>query len=492
MWHNFLQTISILLQGLKMHNINENLPVAVIGSGPIGLAAAAHLIARGLPVRLYEAARVIAPNLRDWGHVRLFSVWDQCVDEAAVSLLKKHGWRSPAGSMLPLGRDLVERYLEPLAATPEMATVIKTDARVLSISRLGLDRVSSRDRESRPFVIQFVDGNGGTRKELAHAVIDASGTWQNPNPLGADGWPAPGEATFRDRIAYGIPDVSGRERATYAGVRTLVLGGGHSAANALLDLAVVAEHEADTKITWAIRGNSLAKVFGGGSDDQLPARGELGDRLRELVNGGRLEVMLSFATTRLLQNGSGVLVEGLTADGVHRIGPFGRIIAATGQRPDFSFARELQLDLHPVVESTRALGPLIDPNIHSCGTVPPHGWRELAHTEPGYFVAGIKSYGRAPTFLLLTGYEQVRSIVAHLAGDQAAANDVRLILPETGICHATLEEVAPGHVDRPTAIVEASGCCGGPAPEPATACCFADHVAKLSGEAGCGCSDKAG
>ena len=207
---------------------------------------------------------MIAPNLRDWGHVRLFSVWDQCVDEVAVSLLERHGWRSPAGNMLPLGSDLVEHYLEPLAATPEMAAVIETDARVVSISRLGLDRMGSRDRESRPFVIRLADGRGGTREDLARAVIDASGTWQNPNPLGANGWPAPGEAAFRDRIAYGIPDISGRERATYAGVRTLVLGGGHSAANALLDLAVVAEQDAGTKIAWAVRGNSLAKVFGGG------------------------------------------------------------------------------------------------------------------------------------------------------------------------------------------------------------------------------------
>jgi hypothetical protein len=218
------------------------------------------------------------------------------------------------------------------------------------------------------------------------------------------------------------------------------------------------------------------------------------------VKGGRLEVIRSFATTGLLRNGGGVLVEGMTPDGVRRIGPFDRIVAATGQRPDFSFARELQLDLHPVVESTRVLGPLIDPNEHSCGTVPPHGWRELAHTEPGFFIAGIKSYGRAPTFLLLTGYEQVRSIAAHLAGDHAAADDVRLILPETGICNATLEEVAPGgpcctdhgQANQQAEAVQATGCCGGAAPEPAIACCLADHAAKLSGEVGCGCIEGAG
>jgi hypothetical protein len=123
--------------------------------------------------------------------------------------------------------------------------------------------------------------------------------------------------------------------------------------------------------------------------------------------------------------------------------------------------------------------------------VPPHGWRELAHAEPGYFVAGIKSYGRAPTFLLLTGYEQVRSIAAHLAGDLVAADDVRLILPETGICSATLEEVAAGALccigDHEAELAQAGGCCGGPPPQPATTCCVADHEAKLAGQGGCGC-----
>lgn len=461
--------------------MSQPLPIAIIGAGPIGLAAAAHLALRGEPVRIFEQAPVIAANLRDWGHVRLFSVWEQCIDTAATALLERNGWASPPANRLPLGRDLVEAYLEPLAATPELAPFIKTNTSVIAISRQGLDRMTTRERDARPFSITIRDASGNTGEILARAVIDTSGTWQNPNPLGANGWPIEGEAEFADRIAYGIPDISGAQREYYAGLRTLVLGSGHSAANALIDLANVAEREPATSMTWAVRGSALTKIFGGGSADQLPARGALGERLRALVDEKRLTIELSFAAQRLKKNGNGVLVDGMTPDGIRTIGPFDRIVAATGQRPDFSFAREIQLDLDPVVESSRALGPLIDPNVHSCGTVPPHGWRELTHAEPDFLVAGIKSYGRAPTFLLLTGYEQVRSIAAHLAGDEEAANDVRLVLPETGVCNATLEEVAPGGLCCEGAAAHAEEpCCDRPDKTPATTCCGGNSEAASS------------
>lgn len=437
-----------------------SLPVAVIGGGPIGLAAAAHLMARGVPVRLFEAGSTIAPNMARWGHVRLFSVWDQCVDAAATALLERNGWKRPSGGNLPTGGDLVEHYLQPLADIPAMASIIETGSEVIRITRQGLDRMASKDRSKRPFALTLRNAAGTRRTFLARAVVDTSGTWQNPNPLGSDGWPAPGEEAARQQTAYGIPDISGAQRLLYAGQRVLVVGGGHSAANALLDLAVLSEQVPRTTMTWAVRGTSLTKIFGGGAADQLPARGKLGARLRMLVDAGRLTITTGFTTERVASGADGVLVLGRSQGEARTLGPFDRIVVATGQRPDFTFARELQLDLHPVVESSRALGPLIDPNEHSCGTVPPHGWRELAHREPDYFVAGIKSYGRAPTFLLLTGYEQVRSIAAHLAGDQAAADEVRLVLPETGVCNASLEEVAPGGL-----------CCDGAAPRATDPCC---------------------
>lgn len=455
----------------------SSLPVVVIGAGPVGLAAAAELIERGLPARVYEAGGDVAENLRNWGHVRLFSPWRYDVADAAARLLGKTGWRAPDPDLLPTGDDLYRFYLKPLVETPALAAAIETGTRVATISRLAIDKALSQGREAKPFVLSLISSDGSTRRDLARAVIDASGTWTTPNPMGADGLPADGEAEFARLLAYGIPDILGRERETYAGRATLVIGGGHSAANVLLDLQRLQQADPSTRILWATRSASLTRVFGGGTADELPARGELGTNLRAIVEAGQVELVAGFAAAAIQDAGNGrVAVQGEMAGRRHSIGPVDRIVVATGQRPDLRLTRELRLDLDPWLESTRALGPLIDPNVHSCGTVPPHGHRELAHPEPGFYTIGVKSYGRAPTFLLLTGYEQARSVVAAIAGDRQAADALRLVLPETGVC-----SIPDGR------IAAAGGCCGGPAKDIADACCVADAVAKTSGREGCGC-----
>src|SRR5919199_1498770 len=132
-------------------SVAENLPVAVVGVGPVGLAAAAHLIARKIPVKVYEAGPTVAAGVRDWAHVRLFSPWRYNVDTAARALLRNHGWQEPDPEAMPTGADLCDAYLEPLAEIPDMAAVIETGARVSTISRRAMDKVVSKGREARPF-----------------------------------------------------------------------------------------------------------------------------------------------------------------------------------------------------------------------------------------------------------------------------------------------------------------------------------------------------
>ncbi|RWP40797.1 NAD(P)-binding domain-containing protein [Mesorhizobium sp.] len=457
--------------------VSENdLPVAIIGGGPVGLAAAAQLVSRGLPVKVYEAGSAVGSNLLDWSHVRVFTPWRYCVDAVARKLLESHGWQMPEPEAFPTANEIVDQYLAPLAKLAELAPSIETNARVVAISRWGADKVLSKRRETRPFML-LVETANGTRRDSARAVIDASGTWQTPNPLGAGGLPAEGETEFGNRIAYGIPNVLGRDRHLYAGRTTLVVGAGHSAANALLELAELAQTEPGTSALWTTRSTDLVRIYGGGDADALPARGELGSDVRQLAESGRVRLVTGFAIVAIREVDGRLVVEGQTKDGLRTLGPVDRIIAATGQRPDLALTRELRLDLDSWLEGVKALGPLIDPNEHSCGDVPPHGHRELSHPEPDFYTVGVKSYGRAPTFLLLTGYEQVRSVAAALAGDMAAADAVQLVLPKTGVC--TVPVSLSG--------TSSQGCCGGPAPAAVDACCADDAKAKASGKSGCGC-----
>ncbi|MFF8609656.1 NAD(P)-binding domain-containing protein [Streptomyces sp. NPDC015346] len=435
----------------------EQPPVVVIGAGPAGLAAAAHLVGRGLRPLVLEAGPQAGAAVREWAHVRLFSTWGELTDPAAEKLLAPTGWTKPDAATYPTGGDWAERYLQPLADV--LGDTVRLGARVTGVSRAGRDRVVDADRETRPFTVHVQYTDGREERILAHAVIDASGTWALPSPAGGDGLPALGERAAADRISYRVPDLKDPAvRARYAGKRTAVIGSGASAFTALASLADLAKSEDGdgTHATWILRRGISGSTFGGGTADQLPARGALGLAAKAAVDEGHADAVTGFRTRAIEREGERLVL--VSEDG-HRLDPVDELIVLTGLRPDLSFLDELRLRLDERLQAPVELAPLIDPNQHSCGTVYPHGVKELSHPEQGVYLVGMKSYGRAPTFLALTGYEQVRSVVAAIAGDREAAERVELVLPETGVCGGA------GLFDQPRTeqAADGGGCCA-PAP----------------------------
>ncbi|SDT10498.1 Pyridine nucleotide-disulphide oxidoreductase [Friedmanniella luteola] len=426
----------------------DELPVVVIGAGPQGLAAAAHLVGRGAQALVLEAGAGPGAAVLEWAHVRLFSPWPELVDPAAARLLEPTGWTAPTEGY-PTGAAWVSRYLAPLAEA--LGDRVRYGARVTGLSRRGRDRLVTAGREDQPFTVHLVDPDGVESRLEARAVIDASGTWGQPSPAGADGVAALGEraAAAAGRLTYRPPAPA--QVASWAGRHVVVVGSGHSALTAVNDLA--AAPAAGTRVTWVLRRGLVGDTFGGGTADQLPQRGALGARARQAVEDGRVRMVTGFRTGALEQTGAGVVL--VSEDG-RRLEPADQVVVLTGFRPDLSFLSEIRLDLDPVLQAPRQLAAGIDPNLHSCGSVRPHGAAELAHPESGLYLVGMKAYGRAPTFLALTGYEQVRSVVAELTGDHAGAARVELTLPDTGVCGGA------GLFDDPEGA--ASGGCCGPAP----------------------------
>lgn len=419
-----------------MAPLSSTLPVAVIGAGPVGLAAAAHLLCEGFTPLVLEASPGIAGNLESYRHVRLFSPWRYNIDREAGALLAEAGWQVPAPDALPTAGELIDHYLAPLSRLPVLAPHIRLGHQVREIARQGFEKCKSPGQGNAPFVLQ-VDTPDGPAVLHAQAIIDAAGTWSQPNRIGAHGVQARGERDAQDRIAYGMPDIAGRDSARYAGKRVLVVGGGHSAAGNLIALAELARIDRGASIAWAVRADSLDRLFGGALADELPARGALGSGLRELIASGQIEVHTNFHIKQIeLVDGRLRVRSDAHGDDAPVIEHIDAIIASTGARPDLALTRYLRVRLDLWLECSEALAPLIDPALHSCGSVRPHGHRELAHPEANYYTVGAKSYGRAPNFLMATGYEQVRSVVAALAGKIDAANDVLLELPETGVCSA--------------------------------------------------------
>jgi len=434
-------------------------PVVIIGAGPIGLAAAANAVERGMDFVVLEAGREAGAAVGEWAHVRLFSSWSELIDPAARRLLDAAGtWTAPDDGAYPTGGEWRRSYLQPLADVLDATTggAVRYNSRVVGVGRAGRDLMVDSGRESDPFAVH-IEGPAGRERLLGSAVVDASGTWMQANPLGADGYPALGETDNTERITYGIPDLSDPSvAARFAGKHVAVAGKGASAQGVLVGLARLARQDSATRVSWLLRRPNVGDAFGGGDNDQLEQRGKLGQDAKAAATSGLVTNVTQFRTESVITQADGRLTIG-SVNG-QQVTDVDEVIVVTGFRPDFGFLSEVRLDLDPALGSARILAEQIHPDHHSCGDVAPHGYKELRQPEADLFLVGMKSYGRAPSFLAMTGYEQARSVVAALDGDLDAAERVELVLPETGVCNGA------GAFDDPDSLVSVGGgCCGAPA-----------------------------
>ena len=392
--------------------------VAILGAGPTGLEAALAAAEAGFPFTVYEAAPQVGGNVRAWGHVRLFTPWDLNVSPRMRRHLEAAGVAVPQGADCPTGQELAGRLLAPLAALPAIAPHLRLGTRVLSIGREGLlkhEEIATAERGRRPFRLLLADGAGHEWTERAGIVVDATGTYGNPNRLGDGGIPAPGERALDGEIRRAIPDFA-RERAEWAGKTVLLAGAGHSAQTAARDLAALAREAPGTRVIWALRSDP--GNWGSHDGDPLPERARLAADAEALAAGASpaVEARRGVAVEELARPNGKVKVVLRNGDGAEEV-LVDRVLSLTGYVGDHELYRQLQVhECYATCGPIKLSAALLGAGGGDCLAQTGHGVDTLTNPEPGLYILGSKSYGRNNTFLMRVGWEQVAEVFGALAG----------------------------------------------------------------------------
>ncbi len=395
--------------------------VAVIGAGPIGLEAALYARYLGYDVTIFERGE-IGENVRRWQHVRMFTPWKALTSPLGRRAIEAQGavqdW--PDANQFPTGRQWLEDYLLKLAQTDLLVDSLRTETSVESVSRTEWLKTDTQvDRRDWTLRLLVRSGDGAESSIDADVVFDTSGVLRQPNHFGAGGGLAVGESAVSgaDRLWRYLPDIGGADRESFAGRRTLVIGGGASAATAILELVQLAEEEPGTHATWILRRR--ARTAAGsfslvGRSDRRVGLLEFMGRVQdvECADLDSLEIVGESWTDALeLANGEWTVRIGGDGEGTWS---GSNVLALTGYRPDWEMCRELQIDLSPVWECSLAMERWLagaSPN----GTES-KAWR-LVCREPDYYVLGAKSYGRWSDYVFAEGLRQVRDLFARI-GDR--------------------------------------------------------------------------
>ncbi len=394
--------------------------IAILGAGPTGLEAALAAVDHGFPFTLYEAAAEVAAHVREWAHVRLFSPWGLNISPRMRRHLERAGRRLPAreDELCPTGQELIDVALAPTAALPEIAPHLKTGVRVKQIGREGLlkhEEIGSDARAARRFRL-LVCGDGGDEWiERADVVLDCTGTWGNPNTLGDGGIAAPGEAGLDGAIVRSIPDVS-RDERFWAGKRILLVGAGHSAQTAVIDLARLAETHPGTRVLWALRSEDPSWRVD--PEDPLPERARLIAAAMQLAEdeSSPVETVRGVVVESLAPLNGGYQVTLRKQSGERLRLAVDRILSLTGFVGDHTIYRQLQVhECYATSGPMKLAAALLGSAGGDCLAQQSHGADSLVNPEPNFFVLGSKSYGRNNTFLMRVGWQQVDEVFSLLA-----------------------------------------------------------------------------
>jgi len=392
--------------------------IAILGAGPIGLEAGLAAAERGLPFTIFDAAPSVAGHVRSWGHVRMFTPWAMNASARMGSALAGHGVAVPDGDDLPTGDDLVDRLYAPVAALPQMHGRLRLDTRVDAVGRDGLlkhEEIGTAARSRHRFRLLVRAADGAETVEHADVVIDATGTYGNPNTLGDGGIPAPGERALADRIEQRLPDFAADPQA-WAGRTILLTGSGHSAQTAAHQLATFARDAPGTKVVWAVR--RAEPTFGAVAGDPLPERAALNAGAAELAAGAcdAIELRPGRVIEAVAQRDSRLVVT-LRNGGAEEV-EVDRILSLNGGVGDFTIYRQLQVhECYATTGPMRLAATLLGAAGGDCLAQTGHGPDTLVNPEPGFFIVGAKSYGRNSQFLLRIGWRQIDDVFGLLDGD---------------------------------------------------------------------------
>lgn len=401
---------------------NQQKTVTVIGAGPIGLEAALYAQAAGYNVSILEKGEV-ASHVRQWGHVTLFSPFSMNYSPLGKRTLSDSGHTLPADDAYLSGEEYFQRYLQPLASSESLQNAIIENVTVLAISRqqiLKNEHIGNGQRQNFPFRILARHSNGREQFYYTDIVIDASGSFSQPNWLGEGGIPALGEQGYRNHIEYGLPDISGTNADRYRGKTTLVVGAGHSAGTTIANFQKLLSEDEETQVIWLTR-NSKEQPLQAMQDDPLPGREKVVTIANELCGHSAVR-RIGGASVHALdyRSDSDQFVVEISNGGRNEVLTVDRIIANVGYSPDNSIYRELQ-----VHECYASRGPmklaaaLLGESSADCLTQSSKGPDVLKNPEPNFFIIGMKSYGKNSNFLLRVGFEQIRDVFQLISGDEA-------------------------------------------------------------------------